>query len=848
MSLKVWLPLNGDLENKGTSNVNITANGATVNTSGKIGSCYSFDGSDDYISLDSPVFYDIIKGGTQPFSIAMWIYHNDSTRAILFGDYSLSGAINFNIELTTAHQVRFYWNGSPDKNFDSNSSVGAQTWTHIALTYDGSQLLLYKNGAVISDKYSGALAVKTKSSGAYYLGRDSRTGSTALSGRLNDFRLYDHCLSALEVKEIAQGLILHYKLDGEFCGINYNLAYGSKLLATTATVSNKNISKRGTPTLGTRSDGFVQTECTASWQGFSLWSNALNLTVGTTYTYSFYGYTNSTNNTNAAISFYPMMYNSAGTRDTTSTLPISVQGGSFTNANAKQIGQLNTTPTLYWATFTWNQTMADIITNNGKIELSIQVHGTLTEGRIDYLWAPKLEIGNKPTGWVPSIEEMGIDVTKIEDSSGYNNNGTVTGTTIITEDSPRYSLAISMNNTSTTNHIESINDITLSDNISVSFWVKASKSTSQVIFSTKNIQFGILNNLGYVLPSSAAGYQLTDFVTNSWNHICVVKNAGTFTLYVNGNKPARSGSNNYYVHNVDKLWLFNRSYNSSYGANASISDFRFYATPLLDNDVISLYNVGMKIDNQQQVHTFEGFEQLSNIMYKPNLAIGAQEWKDGLNRYQQSNCQVSLTKNGVHVYRPANLSQANDGNTMYGGLKIVNSTADTVHAYDSTIDNIFNLQKNHTYVWIFYVKGSTTNAPGFQVTNNMGWGGGGLTPSPSNVEIKNIPTNFDGETEIWYKFTISDDIVKTCTSSYSSFVANTQYLSYKHFGWNWSYATTGNGTDIYITNIRLYDITDIPIGKLTKTGITKFSSIFEVNDSIHITKNEDLIVNQFIER
>lgn len=614
MSLKVWLPLNGDLENKGISNVNITANGASVNTSGKIGSCYSFDGSDDYISLDGSVFYDIIKGGTQPFSIAMWIYHNDSTRAILFGDYSLSGAIGFNIELTTAHQIRFYWNGSPDKNFDSNSSVGVQTWTHITLTYDGSQLLLYKNGAIISDKYSGALAVKTKSSGAYYLGRDSRTGSTALNGRLNDFRLYDHCLSAAEVKEIAQGLILHYKLDGEFCGINYNLAYGSKLLATTATVSNKNISKRGTPTLGTRSDGFVQTECTASWQGFSLWSNALNLTVGTTYTYSFYGYTNSTNNTNAAISFYPMMYNSAGTRDTTSTLPISVQGGSFTNANAKQIGQLNTTPTLYWATFTWNQTMADIITNNGKIELSIQVHGTLTDGRIDYLWAPKLEIGNKPTGWMPSIEEMGIDVTKIEDSSGYNNNGTVIGTTTITEDSPRYSLAISMNNTSTTNHIESINDITLSDNISVSFWVKASKSTSQVIFSTKNIQFGILNSLGYVLPSSAAGYQLTDFVTNSWNHICVVKNAGTFTLYVNGNKPARSGSNNYYVHNVDKIWLFNRSYNSSYGANASISDFRFYATPLLDNDIKSLYNVGMKIDNLSNLHAFEFDEEDKNVL------------------------------------------------------------------------------------------------------------------------------------------------------------------------------------------------------------------------------------------
>ena len=776
MSLKVWLPLNGDLENKGISNFPVTNNGATVNTSGKIGSCYSFNGSSNYLA-STYNFYNSV------YSVSAWIYTTSTSATQTIVCDRTTVGYGFSIFLIGG-KIRIDPGGN-NVQWTTSYTYPANTWFHLVVTYDGTKVAYYING-VLQQTYTAALTVSywgTTTS----IGASQANGSgygNYLNGRLNDIRIYDHCLSAAEVKEISQGLVLHYKLDTHYLKSGTNLVTDVTKGGQTTKLTDGRL---GVITSGVNADTYFTINLSES------------IVSGTTYHFS----CDASGISNGQYWNFPL-----GAQNNTS-LPCKIYNGHnefvFTANN------------IDWGT---NRLFMDDLNRTDWANPATFYNFVLTK-----------------------------DATyEVKDSSGYNNNGIITGTTTIAEDSPRYPFAISMNNTSTTNHIESINDITLSDNISVSFWLKASKSTSQVIFSTKNIQFGILNSLGYVLPSSAAGYQLTDFVTNSWNHICVVKNAGTFTLYVNGNKPARSGSNNYYVHNVDKLWLFNRSYNSSYGANASISDFRFYATPLLDNDVISLYNVGMKIDNQQQVHTFEGFEQLSNIMYKPNLAIGAQEWKDGLNRYQQPNCQVSLTENGVYVYRPANLSQANDGNTMYGGLEIVNSAADTVHAYDSTIDNIFNLQKNHTYVWIFYVKGNTTNAPGFQVTNNMGWGGGGLTPSPSNVEIKNIPTNFDGETEVWYKFTISDDIVKTCTSSYSSFVANTQYLSYKHFGWNWSYATTGNGTDIYITNIRLYDITDIPIGKLTKTGITKFSSIFEVNDSIHITKNEDLIVNQFIER
>lgn len=52
MALRVWLPLDGNLNNYGISGVTVTNNGATVNNHGKIGKCYSFSASNSaYLQL-----------------------------------------------------------------------------------------------------------------------------------------------------------------------------------------------------------------------------------------------------------------------------------------------------------------------------------------------------------------------------------------------------------------------------------------------------------------------------------------------------------------------------------------------------------------------------------------------------------------------------------------------------------------------------------------------------------------------------------------------------------------------------------------------------------------------------
>lgn len=224
MSLRVWLPLNGDLRNNGLDDVTVTNNGATVDSSGKLGSCYYFDGNDDYINLGNISHY--FDGS--PFSITFWIKsEEDGTRGIIFSAYGLSSTSNFfALEIngssgTLDNYLRFDWLGVDIKFFQS--AVTPNTWLHFAVVYDGTKVICYRNGELYGDKTYTLSPIPTGNN--YYLGRDSRTGATAFKGRLNDFRLYDHALSLKEVKEISKGLVLHYPLNNGSMGLPNLISY-----------------------------------------------------------------------------------------------------------------------------------------------------------------------------------------------------------------------------------------------------------------------------------------------------------------------------------------------------------------------------------------------------------------------------------------------------------------------------------------------------------------------------------------------------------------------------------------------------------------------------------------------
>lgn len=219
IALQVWLPLNGTVENQGLYNVEFAASNATINSSGKIGSCYSLNGSNSFIEAT----HDKTMWDDKEITFAIWFKCDQSKSSGTIMEIAADLALGYVYNSTG---VRFtYWrsylNTSNARAGDSNTGTtyyDASKWHHVAVTFAGPINKLYVDGELSqtwdsSSKYT----VNFKpllASGYNRISIGLSRGSTSYTGGLiNDVRFYDHALSAREVKEIAKGLVLHYTLS-----------------------------------------------------------------------------------------------------------------------------------------------------------------------------------------------------------------------------------------------------------------------------------------------------------------------------------------------------------------------------------------------------------------------------------------------------------------------------------------------------------------------------------------------------------------------------------------------------------------------------------------------------------
>ena len=168
---------------------------------GKEGTAGSFDGANDQITIpDSPSLRP------RQFTIALWVNPRQvksDYQPLLAKEDSSGNFRNYWLSLQpTSTRIHFaVWAADCATKFagDSISQLGLNTWTHVALTYDGSKASIYINGTLEASVSASAslcqAAVPVK------LGKET-SAFQPFNGSLDDVRIYSQAMNATSVMNV----------------------------------------------------------------------------------------------------------------------------------------------------------------------------------------------------------------------------------------------------------------------------------------------------------------------------------------------------------------------------------------------------------------------------------------------------------------------------------------------------------------------------------------------------------------------------------------------------------------------------------------------------------------------
>lgn len=682
MSLQVWLPLNGDLRNQGLISLPDTSVNTFSYSNGKIGQCAT--GRVAW-HLDNEIL-----GNT--WSVAMWVKPESLGTAnnILFcknGTSSTDCHIYFSIISTT--QLNLGVNGPSSSITATGQNFTTGTWYHVAATYDGTTATIYLNGVELKHG-TVTTACPTGRLNMNINGRSTNAANTGTTGNItgsfNDFRLYDHCLSAAEVKEISQGLVLHYKLDGTDTP-NENLGNTSADYHNFSDGYTKAAGSwggdAGTVTFH-HSGGYAglpykELHKTATGTGgiYSKTADDIVLEANTTYTMSCW--------IKSSRNFRPIHYSFNINRGVGNVYI--TYGSSF---------DLTTEWQFFSKTFTTTEDQA-----GSYGEMSIIYDDDVTDYYI-YYSGFKIEKGTIATRWTPP----GIQYTTIQDSSGYNYNGIINSNPVISLETRRYNYSISFDGVDDCIKIP-FNDIIKDKNYTVSVW------TYKTSIGTKNYQTILGGPSGFELEARSSsstsplyrihnwGGGTTAYEFNKWNLFTFVHTDSNSKLYVNGElkitgTSANIPTGNYYI----------GAWNSVTGQNYEglMSDFRIYCTALSAADILQLYHTSAKADNLGGFHAFELSEANNGLEL---LAVPlTTSYGNHTNIYTEydSNGEITMTGGGSigSYYIPINPT----GKTYYYDIEVSTDSGNVFYIGFQRYDANKTARSNDATVYISGLSGS----------------------------------------------------------------------------------------------------------------------------------------------
>lgn len=581
MALQIWLPLNGNLNNQGLNTYTISNTGV-IDSLGKIGSCYSY--SKQYTLISGDIISNLSK-----FSISCWVYLTNASTYNIFTSENSSGYWQFLLG-NNSIKVRDSVSGLSGSRIDKTiTAIPSSVWVHVTVVYDEGVVKVYQNG-VLKDTLTFHSGATMNTHDKMYIGADGLNNTSSYPGncKINDFRVYNHCLSDKEVSEISKGLILHYKLSENYQTLNNSFKY---------------------PTFNTSS----------GHGGWSHWAPSNN--TGTysqnknreyiyrdTQTYSHYF--EHTSGSNYYICYQSPAFD-GGYRSAQAIIKMpngeDPRGHVLFSHNANVGTNPPTTFTQLGDGF-WLMKHEGFQQDGSNDLVSIYI----THNKGVYISEAYLENDKKVCSDIFSTNNNVIDC------SGYTREGEIIGNLTTNSDTPRYDYVTSFDGKSYIQITSPSVEVR-----SVSFWAKwdSIPSGQSVVFVDQKSKMGFgLMSTGILCSCNGIStntFNKTSIVANKWYHFVIV-NTGTAPtsknrdLFINGVKQIPTSNTSDWTFDIDYLQVGKRSTTSD-GFVGSISDFRMYVTPLTDNDVMDLYSTSTSVDNFGNLHCYEVDESTENL-------------------------------------------------------------------------------------------------------------------------------------------------------------------------------------------------------------------------------------------
>ncbi len=611
MSLQVWLPLIGDLRNQGLKNYNISvARGSEIySNNGKIGKCFYANGVNT-LKIQNIIsdFYNYSS-----YSISAWFCveaknpSHTGSAIISAGNWNQQvinlalGTWNDNGYYTRLHVSGTSWGVTYNYNFLQNK------WYHVVVSSNGNKTFAYVNGVLIGDTAAGFLPSSIEGNDIYIGGATYYSGMQFF-GKINDVRIYDHCLSQKEIEELAKGLWLHYKFDD---------------VSSTTTITNLLGRKSQTFTIDWSSYGFngsgIITETTDVPVAINGQVAKITASADNVYGEIATSFTGTSLNKNNSITVSGYVMGDGATIGKTVHIHAYATNGTNTISSGRD----------YVLTDDWQRisyTLTWTYDNPSNTTFNIYFHCPRDENEYFYLCNCQAEMGNLVS---PFTATAVIQSNTIADSSGYLYNATINGNLTTINSGARYDYAIYKYD-GISNYIQTPTLYFNNEAITINTWIKSSNTTPgnnyhMIMDSTANRQWyemciqntGILRAGLYINSSRYADNCTTSTALNGEWHMCSITYDGAIVKrYFDGVLESTSSVTiSTGLQSPTTLRFFIDGTSSNYCAKEfAISDFRIYATALTEAQILELYNTSITIDkngNGYARELLEGYNSLS---------------------------------------------------------------------------------------------------------------------------------------------------------------------------------------------------------------------------------------------